>query len=197
MNKRHIVALSAGAGILVAAGIALGRHIWKKRGEEVAEKNEEFDGRPKLVPIKKPSLEQMANNIIRENGYGTLNYEEKKANKPSKPEKPEETAYICTEKDYVDTYAEYEHHSCTWYPDEKRLVDLDDDFSVMVPIAHYIGKTAETVLLNEGDEDISAFYAVNHDLERVYEIMIFPDASYMEDMKEWENEFSAEEEADV
>ena len=183
----------------VAAAFSICVAAWRfKKNEKKEEPEEKRDNKnvKTSVPLEKPDLMEMVNDsIIRINEYSSGLNDEK-----PEPEKPAEgDAHICSEQDYIDTYSDYDHHTCTWYPNEKRLVDLDMNFEILVPPEHYIGKMGAVALMTvedmfeEGPNNtkidrnaLCTMYAVNHMLRTVYEIIVAnEDQSYSEDLEDY------------
>lgn len=182
--------VAIGIGAALAAG-GVGIFSWRKlkKKEDIQPEPEKRDDKnlKTSVNIEKPDLDEFLNErIISWENYNTAKNEEKE-----EPKKPKEgDPHICSERDYVETYIDYYHHTCTWYPSEKRLVDLDLNFEILVPPEHYIGKMAAEALV-AGTEGGSAMYAVNHELETTYEIIVADENQvYSEDLAQYSVETS-------
>lgn len=171
-------------GVGCATGIAsLIVYLKKKdKDEETVEINVKDGKNVKTkVDIVKPDLSQMAYDaIIDFNRYSMPKNDEK----PEKDKPKEGSPHICSEKDYVETYIDYDHHTCTWYPSEKRLVDLDSGFDILIPIHHYVGDMAEQALMSGTGTPGACIFAVNHELRTTYEIIVAEeDQTYSEDLE--------------
>lgn len=102
---------------------------------------------------------------------------------------PEETMpYMCTVHEYLDEWPYYKKCTLSWYPAEKRLVNLDEGFEVIMPPYENVVGIYISDILNEKNEWVDeAYYAVDKENEKCYEILKVEDSTYMDDLDDFKN----------
>lgn len=129
----------------------------------------------------KPAIDTVAyDGIAREYGSSAL-----ESDRTDIQEAPKESdAHICTADEYIEGYPYYSKHTLTWYSEEKRLVDLDDGFEVIMNHKEAIGSACAD-LLDKEEWDGDALYSVNHDKSICYEIVRETESTYIEDLADY------------
>ena len=133
---------------------------------------------------EKPSLASMYNDyLVDKYAYRSAALDDQADGVEEQLGDDKEVKYIIKAEDFVRTWDQYEHITCTYYPDEEVMVNLDNDFEIIKSIVGAIGTIGYSAVMRDEWVD-EAIYVVNHEQEACYEILK-ADAPYQQDLDEW------------
>lgn len=134
------------------------------------------------IPIEKPDISDVYNSIVDEMGYDQEEHPKEVVDYSHKAERNRFQEIDREEFKTSVAYDAYSRTTCSWYPDEKILVDLGNDFYIINQVEDTIGSGmfGKLEASNPGDE----LYLADHELKICYELLP-TDIPYNEDLQSY------------